>query len=145
MYYGFVVKTMPMSTLTSRYIVKKCHNITTKGARLVWPVSRGRLLLHGTSSYLHICRRSVLPYIRFCICPLDYDYVLYIINFAILYSHCYTVGLKYSLHFQYCHCTHMEIQYPVSWSSVLVVYGKVYLIYDAIGKLDLYRYSTFTQ
>jgi hypothetical protein len=30
--------------------------------------------------------RSVLPYARFCNCLLDYDYVLHIVNFAILYS-----------------------------------------------------------
>jgi hypothetical protein len=60
--------------------------ISTKGARLVWPVSRGCLPLRGTWSYLRICRRSVLPYIRFCNCLLDYDYDLHIVNFAILYS-----------------------------------------------------------
>jgi hypothetical protein len=27
----------------------------------------------------------MLPYTRFCICLLDYDYVLHIVNFAILY------------------------------------------------------------
>jgi hypothetical protein len=27
-----------------------------------------------------------LPYIRFCICPLDHDYVLHIVNLAILYT-----------------------------------------------------------
>jgi hypothetical protein len=59
--------------------------ISTKGARRVWPVSRGCLLLRGTWSYLRICRRSVLPYTPFCNCLLDYDYVLHIVNFAILY------------------------------------------------------------
>jgi hypothetical protein len=59
--------------------------ISTKGARWVWPVSRGCLLLLGTWSYLCICRRSVLPYTRFCYCLLDYDYGLHIVNFAILY------------------------------------------------------------
>jgi hypothetical protein len=34
----------------------------------VWPVSRGCSLLRGTWSYLRICRRSVLPYTRFCNC-----------------------------------------------------------------------------
>jgi hypothetical protein len=33
-----------------------------------------------------ICRRSVLPYTRFCNCFWDYDYVLHIVNFAISYS-----------------------------------------------------------
>jgi hypothetical protein len=51
----------------------------------VWPVSRGCLLLLGTWSYLRICRRSVLPYTRFCNCLLDYGYVLHIVNFTILY------------------------------------------------------------
>jgi ribosomal protein L37AE/L43A len=51
----------------------------------VWPVSRGCLPLRGTWSYLGICRRSVLPYTRFCNCLLDYDCVLHIVNFAILY------------------------------------------------------------
>jgi hypothetical protein len=55
-----------------------------KGARRVRPVSRGCLLL-GTWSYLCICRRSVLPYTRFCNWLLDYDYVLHIVNFANLY------------------------------------------------------------
>jgi hypothetical protein len=44
--------------------------ISTKAARRVWPVSRGCLLLRGTWSYLRICRRSVLPYTRFCNCLL---------------------------------------------------------------------------
>jgi hypothetical protein len=59
--------------------------ISTKGARWVWPVSRGCLLILSTWSYLRICRRSMLPYTRFCNCLLDYDYVLHIVNFAILY------------------------------------------------------------
>jgi hypothetical protein len=41
--------------------------------------------LRGTWSYLCICRRSVLPYTRFCTCPLDYNCVLHILNFTILY------------------------------------------------------------
>jgi hypothetical protein len=61
--------------------------ISTKGTRRVWPVSGGCLLLLGTWSYLCICRRSMLPYTRFCNCLLDYGYVLHIVNFAIL---CYT-------------------------------------------------------
>jgi hypothetical protein len=60
--------------------------ISTKGARRVWPFSRGCLLLRGTWSYPRIFRGTVLLYIRFCICHLDYDYVSHIINFAILYS-----------------------------------------------------------
>jgi hypothetical protein len=36
----------------------------------VWPVSRGCSLLRVTWSYLRICRRSVLPYTRFCNCLL---------------------------------------------------------------------------
>jgi hypothetical protein len=62
-----------------------CNLISTKGARRVWPVSRGCLLLLGTRSYLRICRRSVLPNTRFCNCLLDYDFVLHIVNFCILY------------------------------------------------------------
>jgi hypothetical protein len=62
--------------------------ILTKGARRVWPVSRGYLLLHGTWSCLRICRRCVLPYTRFCNCLLDYDYVLHTVNFAIFVSLC---------------------------------------------------------
>ena len=50
-----------------------------------WPVSRGCLLFLGTWPCLRICRRSVLPYIRFCNCLLDYGYVLHIVNFVILY------------------------------------------------------------
>jgi hypothetical protein len=61
------------------------HLISTKGARWVWLFSRGCLLLCGTWSYLCNRWRSVLPYTRFCNCLLDYDYVLYIVNFAILY------------------------------------------------------------
>ena len=48
-------------------------------------MSRGCLLLHGTWSYLRFCRRSVLPYTRFCICFLDCDYVWHNVNFAFLY------------------------------------------------------------
>jgi hypothetical protein len=59
--------------------------ISTKGARQLWPVSRGCLLVRGTWFYLCICQRSVLPYTRFWNCLLDYDYVLHIVNFAILY------------------------------------------------------------
>jgi hypothetical protein len=59
--------------------------ISNRGARQVWQVSRGYLLLLGTWSYLCICRRYVLPYTRFCNCLLDYSYVLHIVNFAILY------------------------------------------------------------
>jgi hypothetical protein len=59
--------------------------IWTNDARRVWPVSRGCSLLQGTWSYLRICRGSMLPYTRFCICFLDYDYVWHIINFSILY------------------------------------------------------------
>jgi hypothetical protein len=55
------------------------------GSRRVWPVSRGCLLLLSTWSYLCICRRSVLPYTRFCNCLLDYGYVLHIVNSATLY------------------------------------------------------------
>jgi hypothetical protein len=55
------------------------------GARRVWPISRRCLLLRGIWSYLRICRRSVLPYTRFCNCLLDYDCVLHIVNFSILY------------------------------------------------------------
>jgi hypothetical protein len=29
------------------------------------------------------CAIATVPYTRFCICPLDYDYVLYIVTFAI--------------------------------------------------------------
>jgi hypothetical protein len=59
--------------------------ISTKGAQRVWPVSRGCLLLLGTWSYLRISRRFVLPYTRFCNCLFDYDYVLHIVSFAIMY------------------------------------------------------------
>ena len=43
--------------------------------------------LLGTWSYLRICRRSMLPYTRFCKCPLEYNYmyVLHIVNFPLLY------------------------------------------------------------
>jgi hypothetical protein len=59
--------------------------ISTKGSRRVWPVGRGCLLLRDSWSYLCICRRSVLPYTRFCNCLFNYDCVLYMVNFAILY------------------------------------------------------------
>jgi hypothetical protein len=51
----------------------------------VTAVSRGCSLPRGTWSYLRICQRSVLPYTRFCNCLLDYDCVLHIVNFAMLY------------------------------------------------------------
>jgi hypothetical protein len=61
--------------------------ISNTGARRMWPVSRGCLLLPGTWSYLCIFQKSVLPCTQFCICFLDFDYVLHIVtcNFAILY------------------------------------------------------------
>jgi hypothetical protein len=43
--------------------------IMSWGSPRMWPVSRGFLLLRGIWSYLRICRRSVLPYIRFCNYP----------------------------------------------------------------------------
>ena len=58
------------------------------GSLRVWPVSSGCLFLLGTWSYLRICQRSMLPFTRFCNCLLDYDYhdyILHIVNFAILY------------------------------------------------------------
>jgi hypothetical protein len=49
--------------------------ISTKSARRVWLISKGAsLLLLGTWSYLGVCRGSVLPLTRFCICLLDFDY-----------------------------------------------------------------------
>jgi hypothetical protein len=66
------------------YHFRLLYLISTKGARRVWPVSRWCLLLLGTWSYLRICRRSVLPYTRFCNCLWDYNYVSHI-NFAIFY------------------------------------------------------------
>jgi hypothetical protein len=68
-----------------KYRSENWELISSKGAWRVWPVSRGCLLLLGTWSYFCICRRSVLPYTRFCNCLLDYDYVIHIVNFAILY------------------------------------------------------------
>jgi hypothetical protein len=62
--------------------------ISTKGSRRVWPVSREQFLLRDIWSCLRICWRSVLPYTRFCNCLLDYDCVLHIVNFAILYLEC---------------------------------------------------------
>jgi hypothetical protein len=41
--------------------------------------------INGTWSYIRTFWKSVMPYTRFCVCPLDYDYVLHIVNFAILY------------------------------------------------------------
>jgi hypothetical protein len=61
--------------------------ISTKAAQQMWPVRGGCLLLHSALSFLCICRWSVLPHTRFCICFLDYDYmyVWHIVNFAISY------------------------------------------------------------
>jgi hypothetical protein len=55
-----------------RVIPYPIYLILTKGSRRVWPVSRGCLLLHGTGSYLRICRRSELP------CTGDFLCVLWI-------------------------------------------------------------------
>jgi hypothetical protein len=41
-----------------------------------------RMLTPPWHLILRICRRSVLPYTRFCICFLDYDYVLQSGNFC---------------------------------------------------------------
>jgi hypothetical protein len=73
-----VIPVLDLTTSNTVYL------ISTGGARWVWPVIRGCLLLRGTWSYLRISRRSVLPYTRFSNCLLDYDYVLLIVNFAIL-------------------------------------------------------------
>jgi hypothetical protein len=54
-------------------------------SRWVWLVSGGFSLLRDIGSYLRIRRRSVLPYTPFCNWFLDYDCVLHIVNFAILY------------------------------------------------------------
>jgi hypothetical protein len=69
-------KLMAMTTSNPAYL------ISTKGARRMWPVSKGCLLLRGTWSYLCICRVSVLPYVQFYIYFLKYDYI---VNFANLY------------------------------------------------------------
>jgi hypothetical protein len=65
-----------------RPIQSPLYLISTKGAWRVWPVSRGCLLLHGTWSSLRICRRSLLPYTRFCNCLLI---TITFYTFAILY------------------------------------------------------------
>jgi hypothetical protein len=57
--------------------------ISTKGARRVWPVSWGCLLLLGTWSYLRIIRRSVLPCTRFCICFLNFNYILHTVRYFV--------------------------------------------------------------
>jgi hypothetical protein len=58
---------------------------STKGLRQVWPASRGCILLLGTWSCLRIFRGSVLLCNWFPICFLDFDYLLHIGNFVILY------------------------------------------------------------
>jgi hypothetical protein len=62
------------------------------GSRRVWPVSRGCSLLRGTWSYLRICRRSVLPYTRFCNC------LLITITFYTLLTSLFCISQL----FQYC-------------------------------------------
>jgi hypothetical protein len=69
------------------------------GSRRVWPVRRGCSLLCGTRSHLRIRRRSVLPYTRFCNCLLDYNCVIHIVNFAILYI----IGMKLLVHWNIRH------------------------------------------
>jgi hypothetical protein len=80
-----VIQFVRLSFHTALRTDNPVHLISTEDERRVWPVNRGSLLLLGTWSYLRICQRSVLPYTRICNCLLDYDYVLHIFNFAILY------------------------------------------------------------
>jgi hypothetical protein len=96
----------------------------------VWPVSRRCLLLRSTWSYLCIYRRSVLPYTRFCNCLLNYDCVLHIGNFPILYLNLWSISLVqayypiYTIHIRQeyqcsalrCGC---DIRYWSSWYLVL--------------------------
>jgi hypothetical protein len=91
--------------------------VSTKGARQVWSVSRGCLLLLGTWSCLCISRGSVLPYTRFCNCLLDYDFVLHIVNFAI--SYIFFVFLFVCL-FVYSHTSNFS---AIWWLSPLPVTG----------------------
>jgi hypothetical protein len=61
---------------------KQCHFSN----RIIYElISRKSLLIRRPGSYICICWRYMLPYTRFCNCPLDYHYMLHIINFAILY------------------------------------------------------------
>jgi hypothetical protein len=92
----------------------------------MWPVSRGCFLLLGTWSYLHICRRSVLPSTRFCNCLLDYDCVLHIVNFAIL------IGLIFQLqlHMVYIYRSLFDMQKLV-WHTIRV-YNSFITIRDYI-------------
>jgi hypothetical protein len=85
---GLIRWIAPFSHLLRHTKGNPVYLISTKGIRQVWPVSRGCLLLRSIWSYLRICRRSMLPYTRFCNCLLDYDYVLHIVNLAILYYIC---------------------------------------------------------
>jgi hypothetical protein len=72
--------------------------LSTKGAQRVWPVSMRCLLLRGTWSCLCVCRGFILHYTRFCICVLDYDYILCIVNFPILCKALSTQHPKMLLH-----------------------------------------------
>jgi hypothetical protein len=55
------------------------------------PVGKGWLLLLDTWSYLRICQGFALPYTRFCISFLVYDYVLHNDSFVILYFYIITL------------------------------------------------------
>jgi hypothetical protein len=124
--------------------------ISTEGARRMWPVFKGCLLLRGTWSYLRICRGSVLPYTRFCNCLLHYDYmyVLHIVNFATMcmFQRCDLVPRRNKHHLSTSH-THRGPYFQIRWMVRSVCqerlndwYETVFnLMEGSIGKLDRYK------
>jgi hypothetical protein len=66
----FWQRIVPFTQFTQFWHTEFDYRYLNWGSQRVWPVSRGCLLLRGTWSYLRICRRSVLPYTRFCNCLL---------------------------------------------------------------------------
>jgi hypothetical protein len=101
--------------------------ISPKGERRMWPFSKWCLFLFGTWSYLCICRRSESPYTRFYNCLLDYDCVVHIANFSILYS-------------KHKNVVCMELWSVLKWLSYPYILTPPYRGYDLM--IDFFKHTT---
>jgi hypothetical protein len=95
--------------------------LSLEGSQQVWPVSRGCLLLCGHPILpLHLFV-SVLLCTRFCICLLDYDYVLYNVHHFVLkaiardfFFSCRSFWLN-SVSHEYKHSPLTNVQNSFTW------------------------------
>jgi hypothetical protein len=63
----------------------------------------------------------MLPYTRFCICLLDYDYVLCIVNFTILYSNNAMIIIFTLTKFFHVSIDHAAFPLMLTYTTVLAV------------------------